>query len=568
MSNSLSSVLAGINNGVRNGLDLYTTVQAEARARRDEQLKLDRYEIDDQRYEQDRAYRIEQDALSQANNEREFKLRERAQTFAEDEAERRAQAEERRHRETMALARARIGATNAKTRAVAQSNWLKQSKSYLQDLGKAFKGEDGLRNFVELANSNSIYRTVLADRLGAQFSPDDLEDVRLIPAGDKVVLGKLKADGSMDMWDPDGDGQAGVAIPARQMALVVGGAESADSYDLVATRSGLSSAAEQSARAIEAQSIPLGEQLNERKQSLAQAEFSRELATQGPRAEYISQQEQARAGAEVSQWDGSRRYTDPSTGREVVEMPGTPSIRGSAALQAAKQEQAAEDQRTAVALSQARDSVGITEQRIADLPRQANSLRTGWQEVDSRIRALPEKDQQSAYERSAETFDRNPTLAKLFPGEDYKTASDKMLAERQGLADRIAGAIDIKTGRDSDGKATNLTGAKANVKAVVMSMPDQVQLALRDSTGQAEGALTAAMQKAVELGKPEAAVYIMEATRRDIPAEEAVRLMQDPALVKVKDPNVRFELASQALDKVARGEASDPLSGLGMVLQR
>lgn len=70
---TLSAVLQGLNNGARTGLDIYKTVQDEERAKRAESLKLQRFAIEDTRYENEQSYQQQQDTLAQANNERDFK---------------------------------------------------------------------------------------------------------------------------------------------------------------------------------------------------------------------------------------------------------------------------------------------------------------------------------------------------------------------------------------------------------------------------------------------------------------------------------------------------------------
>ncbi|MCY1463471.1 hypothetical protein D9M71_813720 [compost metagenome] len=91
-------------------------------------------------------------------------------------------------------------------------------------------------------------------------------------------------------------------------------------------------------------------------------------------------------------------------------------------------------------------------------------------------------------------------------------------------------------------------------------------MALMDYTGQAEGALQKAAQGAASLGKPEAVPYLLYSDNLGIDSQQAVKLMQDPALMGYKDQGQRFALAAQAMDLVKSGAASDVDAALGKVL--
>lgn len=580
MADALSGLLAGLNQGVQTGLDLYKTVEGEKRARREEEMRLDRMAVEDERWGMGWERQAKNDALSQANGERDFGMREKqfgiqekqfglqeeTLKFNQQRALRTDAALERRHQQTMALSRARLDASSAANQTKARAAYGKARDGLVKELGGAFDGEKGTTNFAELANSHVNYRVALADKLGIQLSPDDLNNVRIIPAGDKFLLAKLDDKGQPTMWDPDGDGQPGYAIPTRVAALAVGGAKAAESADLTTTRTSLSGQVNRNAAAIEGQASSLGETLNTRNAAIEQAEFAREFEETGPRAEFLRQQKEAITGAEVSQFDGTRRYIDPSTGREAMVASGPASLSG-----VSKVRQADADQKVALAeadnsLASAQRSASMVQGRIDELPKQAKSLRDSWGTVEQQVRSLPYDQQQSALEGAAQTFDKSPALATRYPGKTLTEATDLSRKERGDFVDKVVGAVDLKTGTDFKGKPEALAGGKANLRSVLLSMPDEVWMSLSDHTGQMEGALQKAAQSAVDAGKPEAVPYVLYADKLGLDSKEAVTLMQDTALASIKDPKERFTYAVKALELVKAGKAPDAEVGLGMVM--
>lgn len=71
-TDTLSAVLQGLNNGVGTGIDLYKTMREEERLKRAESLKLQRFVIEDSRYESEQAYGQSRDRVADEQANRTF----------------------------------------------------------------------------------------------------------------------------------------------------------------------------------------------------------------------------------------------------------------------------------------------------------------------------------------------------------------------------------------------------------------------------------------------------------------------------------------------------------------
>lgn len=581
MADSLGAVLAGIENGVGNGLNIYKTLRDDERASREERRLETRQAIDDQRWSlgHARTARLDErdlanDKLLQEDRVAGRDLQERTLKFKQEEALRDNADAERRHQEAMVLSRQRLNAATAKNRIAANKQLTTIYDGMNKELGAVFQGENGMRNFTELANTKPTYLAAIARKLGGDISPDDLQGVTATMGRNKdgevlFMLSKKDADGKDTMWDPDGDGQPGYAVSARAVSGMYGGINGIESVDTATTKVSLADGAERVASGIEGQEAPLKARLSKRTQAVQQAQRALELETSGPRAEFIRQQEGARANAEVSQLDGTRTFMDPSSGKKITVASGMAATgdAGYPALNKARADQRAGVAQASASLGNAIKEQFVTEQRLAQVPKKAAAVREGWSGIERAVSALPFAQQKDALRASAETFNVSPQLAARYPGKNPVTATDLMRKDRTAFIDKLVGAVDQKTSMGSDGKLRDLTGGKANLRAVLTAMGDETLMALSDYTGSLEGSLQKAAQKALEIGKPEAVPYILYADANALDSAGAVALMQEKGLMDVKDPKKRFELAAEAMDLVKAGKADTPVAALGMVLQ-
>lgn len=581
MADSLGAVLAGINNGVGNGLDIYKTLRDDERASREERRLETRQAIDDQRWSLDQARQarlderqIGLDAAGQKDSDRKFGLQEKTLKFNQEEALRDNADAERRHQEAMGLSRQRLNAADAKNRIAANKQLTTIYDGMNKELGAVFQGENGMRNFTELANTKPTYLAAIAHKLGGDISPDDLQGVTATMGRNKdgevlFLLSKKDADGKDTMWDPDGDGQPGYAVPARAVSGMYGGVNGIESVDTATTKASLADGAERVIAGVSAEKPELEQRRSEQAQAVQQARFAQELETSGPRAEFIRQQEGARANAEVSQLDGTRTFTDPSSGKRITAASGMAAAGdvGSPALDIARADQQAGVAQTGASLGNAMNEQSVTDQRLAQIPKAEAKAKEGWSRIDAAISAMPFDKQKDAMVATRETYNQSPELAVRYPGLNYTDATGMMRKDRTAFIDKLVGAVDQKTSMGSDGKLRDLTGGKANLRAVLTAMGDETLMALSDHTGSLEGSLQKAAQKALEIGKPEAVPYILYADANGLDSAEAVNLMGDKALMQVEDPKQRFAMAVEALDRVKAGKSQTPVAGLGAVLQ-
>jgi hypothetical protein len=156
MSSALYGLLAGINQGVSTGLDLYKTVQGEARANRLEQYQRERDARRDM--EADRSYQFDRDKFSTANDqwERNFEFGQTQHADLVKHRERLADIQSRQvdvSAGNLQLGRDRFNADQA------EAARLRRTQSATALLGSALLDEDGRyitdnAAFAERANSN------------------------------------------------------------------------------------------------------------------------------------------------------------------------------------------------------------------------------------------------------------------------------------------------------------------------------------------------------------------------------------------------------------------------------
>lgn len=532
MADVLSGLLQGVDRGFSNGLNLYKTVQDEARQKRLEQYQLKRDAIADRRYEEWLEYRDKRDGILDKRDERDHDfLLDKFEYQKEQDAAAAVEAE-RRHQETLALSRLRLQATKDATKQRAATAYAKARDGLVSELKGVTKGDNGLRNLSTMLNSHVNYRVALADKLGVAMSDEDLSQVRAIPGPDGIVLGKIDEAGNMSPWDPDGDGESGVMLPARTVMTVFGGADGAEVVDSRATLSALPAQiagdARTQATAESGAMVPQGEKLAV---SLSDA-HKRVAALQGEVA-----------NLEGFIKSGEYRLSEPG-GPSTVQntMPKNP-------IDAARRRNAVVAELKAVQQQIEKDSSELqslavdqqnTQSRVpAALSRAAPAVRE--------IAGLPVEDRVQAAKNYSETYRENPSLANAYPGMNKREATERFTKDRTALADRLIGGIDFKTLRDDKGKPVAATGVEAELRSVLAGMSPELLMTLRDSTGQMEGTFQREAQRAIKSNNVQALPYMISAAGKGLDSVFVATAMQDESLAQF-NADQRYAVAMRAAE--------------------
>lgn len=219
---TLGAVLQGMNEGVRNGLDLYKTVQGEARTKRLDQLQEKRYTVEDERYA---AGAERQDRLDQRQvtlDEQAVARDERNHEWDKEKFQAQQEQAAQQHAERIAaLNRAytqRANIADAKAARAGEKQTQAIYKQLNSDLGAAAAGERPLENLVAKINSGADYKSYTASLFGMEQPPSEYQNVQLHATGDgKVLVVAYDDKGNPAPWDPDGDGKAGYAMDGTQL---------------------------------------------------------------------------------------------------------------------------------------------------------------------------------------------------------------------------------------------------------------------------------------------------------------------------------------------------------------
>lgn len=574
MADALSGLLAGLNQGVQTGLQLYQVVEGQKRAQRQEDRQAALDAVEQQRYAGEQVRQAKLDQTADDHWDQTFK-------FNTDKMEATNKLAAAKMRQDAAVANdaskrgwASVSQASRRNDLAAQKQQATSLKGYVAELGAAAADPNrGMDATVELMNGSPTHRMAAVTKLQqlgliGKVAPDVVGRMTLVPAGDgRYAIGLAGDDGSVSPYDPDGaDGpQKAVTIPQTMLQRAFGGQNAVDAGDAKTALGQGQATVENRVSNLGAQARSLSGALATQQQNVEKAQFAKEFETEGPRAEFLRQQETARADAEVG-FDGTRTYTDPSTGQKVTEQPGMGMLLGTAKTKVAEREHQASLSQADGNLNMAQMAADTTQRQLATVPGQAQSLMAAGERITQQVRDLPVKDRAKATRDAFETLQVNPMLAERYPLKSPKEATELFTKDRNALVDRVVGAVDLKTQTDFKGKPEALAGGKANLRAVLLSMPPEMQLTLNDYTGQMEGALQKAAQGAADIGKPEAIIYNLYADKLGIDSQQTVALMQDKALWSVKDPTERFKLAARAMDMTKNGEASSVEAALGKVL--
>lgn len=582
MADTLSGLLAGLNQGVQTGLQLYTAVEGQKRAQRQEELQAARYAVEDQRYADaqerqasrdaeeddrwDKTFQFNTEKMNASNKIAQDKLRQQM-VIAADNSKRGwatvAQGQQRNQ-----LSAARLALEKSKEQRA-------NLKEYVTDVGNAFADPDrGADAAIELLNNSPMHRMAAVtklQRLGVvgEVPPEVVGRMTIIPAGDgQYAIGVRGENGQVSPYDPDGANgpQKAVTVPQSMLQRAFGGQDAVDAGNAVAALSRGQSTVDRAVNALDKRSQSLSAAADASRQTAETASFEKEFEANGPRAEWL-RQHQASTTAEDT-WSGAGGTivrTNPSTGkREVAKV-----VDGQ--LQDPLYQEAQQAHQSALAaaektLVQSQLDGTAAKAGAETTAERARTLSDTWQTLSRSAAHLPMKERAQAVENATATMAVDPDLAKHYPFKAPKEAIELYTKDRNALVDRLVGAVDLKTQTDDKGKPVALEGGKANLRAVLLSMPKEIQLTLNDYTGQAEGALQKAAQAAVDIGKPEAIIYNLYADKLGIDSKETVALMQDKALWSVKDPAERFKYAVTAMEMVNSGKASSVEAALGKVM--
>lgn len=557
MANYLGAVLQGLESGVRTGLDMYKTVQSEARAKRVEQYTLARDAVEDKRYGEERTYRAQQDTLSQTNNERDFKFRERVQTHSEEQAAADEAAAERRHRETLALTQRRMAAADARTGAKIQLANRKEIKSQVE----ALVGDGSAEGFTRVINAvntdMNVHAFAVDQARGAGFNiPDDMVGrLQVMPAGEGRVMFAVKGDdGKLQPYDPDGPGEdRAVVLDSAQFMAAMGGKggvqASVNATELGATQG-------QATQQVLGDAANSRGGIEQRRQGTATslADVDRQIAVLKKEQENLTQ--------------------SLDTGEYTLAPEGTVSVVSDTSPRSGTEaaSRAREAQGEIEALEQKR--VGLSGQ-MDEIRGESRTLRQETPErkaqVDNAlagIAKLPAGEQAVAARNFRETAKEDLDLALRHPGKSLKEATEIERKTRDGLIDKVTGYMDTKTMLNPKGELVSLKAGKTDARAALLSMTPEIRAVVDDYTGRSEGALQRATQEAVNAGKPNAVPYFLYSYAAGVDGKALVDLMADESLKGPKfNDKVRFAYASRAVELMRDGKADDPEAALGMAIQ-
>ncbi|MFV1943487.1 hypothetical protein VPH49_21985 [Pseudomonas luteola] len=547
MADTLSALLQGINNGVSNGLAIYKTMNDEARANRQEQLQRQRFAVEDEQwgktYEANEANRKAQQeaaAAKQLLDTQKFGFQKMMDT-----AKYQLSVHDSGVKERQGDTRNSLTAAGLKLKASELA--LKQKEQSDKKLNGMI--DDGVKRYEELNQTDpnaaqQLYQNDMTVRIGVNqrlaraagrpMTAEEASKIVALPTGNgaHVLAHWDKGEDGTEGWQPyhpDGDGSAALTIPSSVMTSMFGGSKSLDAQQAATTEQNFGQFVGNQAQAIKGQAQALSQKKEQAEMDQARAAGglavnSAILARTNPDNQWWTKTEHAQAEA-----DNTR-------------LAGEADVAGTRAATLSDQ--------------------------ITSLPGKAQALSQVGAQVQSLIKSQVKdpKDRAQALRNSAEVMQQSPELALRYPGMRLQDAAAEQQKATKGLIDSLISHVDTKTQYDSDGKKVDVAGGKQRLMATFQSMPMEMQVALTDATSQAPGALAKAAQDAMDLGKPEAAPYILYSDKLGIDGKKVMGLMQDKALAKYTDPNQRFELAAQAV-KIAKSSDPDDLSAaLGRVL--
>lgn len=237
MADAVGGLLRGFNSGLASGLDFYKTIQAEGRAKRQEQYMLNRDAIADERYDEERAYRIKQDEAAAARDERDFEWGKEKHALEQKRLAAAAAATAEYRSQQLRLSQAnynlRVLNRQDKLNAASTEKWGKELEDAAVRGKEAFAQDPEL--FMDLYSSD--YRVKIATNKqiaranGLDLDDDTAASLHVIERPEGFVVAKRgKDEQGNDAWlpfdaDPEKDGQQAMVMPKSVFAQTFGGTE-------------------------------------------------------------------------------------------------------------------------------------------------------------------------------------------------------------------------------------------------------------------------------------------------------------------------------------------------------
>ena len=540
MADVLSGLLQGVDRGFSNGLNLYKTVQDEARQKRLEQYQLDRDVINDQRYEQTWNNTLQRQLVdddrwekTQTWEREKYELEQKRLTAA---AEATARYRQQQLNIRAAEYKLKVGKENRAIQKERQAEWNGRVKAGVEGFSAAFKDNpDAAQDLY----AHDVYARIgvnqrVARAQGYELDPETASSLYAMPRPDGTyVIGRHTEEGFKPYdADPKSDGEQALVMPNDVFARTFAGTEGAEVVDSRATLSALPAQIAGSARtqatAESEAMVPQGEKLAV---SLSDA-HKRATALQ---SEITNLEGFIKAGEyRLSEQGG------PSTVQNT--MPKNPidaTRRRNAVVAELKAVQQQIEKDNSELQSLAADQQNTQLRAPAALSRAAPAVRE--------IAGLPVKDRVQAAKNYSETYRENPSLANAYPGMNKREATERFTSDRTALVDRLIGGIDFKTLRDDKGKPVAATGVEAEMRSVLAGMSPELLMTLRDSTGQMEGTFQREAQRAIKSNNVQALPYMISASGKGLDSVFVATAMQDESLAQF-NADQRYAVAMRAAE--------------------
>lgn len=235
---TLGAVLQGLDRGVQNGLDLYKTVQDEARQKRLDARQEKRDGIEDQRYEQSWNRQVEQDALAVYRDERNHSWEKDKFSMEQERLEAAATATAQ-HRASMQ----KLQAANYNLKAGKEQRAIKKEQRAEWD-GRIKNGMDvyaaALKDNPDAAQdiyAKDVYARIGVNQRVAQANGMDLDaqtasELYAMPRPDGTyVIGRHTGKGFTPYdANPDAEGEQALVMPADVFMRTFGGTEASHAF--------------------------------------------------------------------------------------------------------------------------------------------------------------------------------------------------------------------------------------------------------------------------------------------------------------------------------------------------
>jgi hypothetical protein len=555
MADSLGAVLAGINSGVGNGLDIYKTLQGEERQKRQDRLELERNAVSDQRYAQgvntDAERYKDGQAAGVASLALAAKNRDEDQTYRTSrDAQAQKNSDADRALRSQEIAATRAGRTATVNAAGAKAQRV-NDKTHIGMLQGAATGDNAADNVISTFNQNPGALEAYARTVGMAAPPGSLNGVyarRGGKDGEVMMLVTKGADGKEVGFDPDGpDGPLGtISFPTNSILRNLAGGTAADAVDAQTELSG-------------------------RNRSLASAQYMQDTAVPTPpRAAAPSMGDTKQAALDASSVGQQVAALDQADAAALAKRAASPAMVRMAALDSESAAREAEraalpvrvDPRKAYAAAKADINAGrASEQAQANgeaaiasvAARTQQDTKADYQTALAGIESLPTKDRSGALKHLEGFKDSDLYLAARYPNTSAPAAQQKFTADVATFAKKLASDVGTSlpgkgssdSGRPYPGKNMgSVSGGKLQVAFTKMAPRDQL-LAMSFPKGQA--AVTAAAVQAMEAERPEAMGFFLRASAAELDGKAVFAIMQDPALLDMKlNDDGRYAFAEKA----------------------